>query len=91
MSIDYCTNCLSPTIATSVDVEWVFSQGRIVLSHLRNRLSVQSTHALMCLGTWSLLGYVRDSDVKAVVILPELPANAKEDVLAAGWDMVIGS
>ena len=44
----------------------------------------------MCLGAWSLLGYVRDSDIKAIVTLPELPANAKEDVLAAGWDMVMG-
>ena len=36
--------------ATSVDVECVFSKGRIVLSHVRNGLSVQSTCALLCLG-----------------------------------------
>ena len=29
----------------------------------------------MCLGVWSILGYVKDSDVKAVVILPELQAD----------------
>jgi hypothetical protein len=75
--------------ATSVDVERVFSQGRIILSHLRNRLSVQSTCALMCLGAWSLRGYVKDSDIKAIVTLPELPVDAKEDDLAVGWDMVI--
>ncbi|KIM36395.1 hypothetical protein M413DRAFT_42588, partial [Hebeloma cylindrosporum] len=59
-------------IATSVDIERVFSQGRILLSHLRNRLSVQSTRALMCVGIWSCLGYVKDSDLKAVAILPEV-------------------
>ena len=74
----------------SVDVERVFSQGCIVLSHLCNRLSVQLTRASMCLSAWSLLGYVRDSDIKTIITLPELPANAKEDVLAAGWDMVMG-
>jgi hypothetical protein len=37
-------------IATSVNVERVFSQGRILLSHLRSRLSVESTRALMCVG-----------------------------------------
>ncbi|KIM35199.1 hypothetical protein M413DRAFT_45954, partial [Hebeloma cylindrosporum] len=55
-------------------VERVFSQGRLLLSHIRSCLSVQSMHALMCLGVWSLLGFVKDSDVKAVVILPELRA-----------------
>jgi hypothetical protein len=44
----------------------------------------------MCLGAWSLLGYVKDIDIKAVVTvtLPELPANAKEDFLDVDWDMV---
>ncbi|KAJ7933627.1 hypothetical protein B0H13DRAFT_1592206, partial [Mycena leptocephala] len=35
--------------ATSVDVERVFSRGRLLLSHVWNRLSAQSTRALMCL------------------------------------------
>ncbi|KAF8812018.1 hypothetical protein BYT27DRAFT_7014683, partial [Phlegmacium glaucopus] len=55
-------------------VERVFSQGRLLLSHIRSRLSVQSTRALMCLGVWSILGYVKDSDVKGVIVLPELHA-----------------
>jgi hypothetical protein len=76
-------------LATSVDVERIFSQGRIVLSHLRSRLSVQSTWALMCLGVWSCLGYVKDSDIKGVVILPEVPANTKESNLAVGWDAIL--
>jgi hAT family protein len=75
-------------LATSVDVERVFSQGRIVLSHLRNRLSVQSTRALMCLGVWSLLGFVNNSDIKAVVVLPGVPADEREDALADGWDAI---
>ena len=74
--------------ATSVDVERVFSQGRIVLSHLRSRLSVQSTRALLCLGVWSLLGFVNNSDIKAVVILPGVPADGKEDALVDGWDAI---
>ena len=76
-------------LATSVDLEHVFSQGRIVLSHLRSRLSVQSTRALMCLGAWSLLGLVNDSDIKAIVRLPEIPANTKEEDLAVGWDAIV--
>lgn len=77
------------TLATSVDVERVFSQGRIVLSHLRSRLSVQSTRALMCLGIWSHLGYVHNSDINAVVVLPGVPANTKEETLAVGWDAIL--
>lgn len=76
-------------LATSVDVERVFSQGRLLLSHVRSRLSVQSTRALMCVGGWSLLGYVQDSDVKAVAMLAEVPANTAEEDLAVDWDVIV--
>src|ERR1700678_1986523 len=55
--------------ATSVDVERAFSQERLLLSHVRSRLSVQLTRASMCLGAWSLRGFVKDSDIKAVTVL----------------------
>jgi hypothetical protein len=42
----------------------------------------------MCLGVWSRLGYVSNSDIKAVVILPGIPADEKEDTLADGWDAI---
>jgi hypothetical protein len=41
----------------------------------------------MCLGVWSLLGYVEDCDVKAVVVLPELLAD-EEGELTVGWDKI---
>jgi hypothetical protein len=75
-------------LATSADVEHVFSQGHILLSHLHSRLSVQSTWALMCLGAWSSLGFVSNSDIKAVVRLPEIPADTMEDDIAIGWDAI---
>jgi hypothetical protein len=80
-------NRISFFSATAVDVERVFSKGRLLLSHVRNRLSVESTRALMCLGEWSLLGSVKDCDIKAVTILPELD-NDEDDVLAPNWDMI---
>ena len=72
--------------ATSVDVERTFSQGRLLLSHVRSRLSVQSTRALLCVGVWSLLGYVKDNDVKAAAVLPAV--DGKEDELAENWDSI---
>ena len=75
-------------LATSINVEQVFSQGQIVLSHLCSRLSVQTMRALMCLGAWSHQGFVKDRDIKAVVILPEIPTKMKEDDLAVGWDTI---
>ena len=65
--------------ATSVDVERVFSKGRLVLSHTRNRLSVESTRALLCLGYWSRLGYVEDSDIQAAAVLPDIMGKDAED------------
>jgi hypothetical protein len=76
---------LSNYLATSVDVERTFSQGRLLLSHVRSRLSVQSTRALMCLGVWSLKGYVKDDDI---LPLPELLDGEEEDELSDNWDAI---
>jgi hypothetical protein len=75
-------------LATSVGVERTFSKGRLLLSHIRNRLSVQSTRALMCLGVWSLQGYVRDNDIKAVTALEELVGEERMDELSGDWDVI---
>jgi hypothetical protein len=70
--------------ATSVDVERIFSRGRLILSHVRSRLSAQTTRALLCLGSWSLLGLVKDKDVTAVTCKPDLEGEERE--LDEGWD-----
>ena len=56
-------------------------------SHFCNWLLVQSTWALMCLGAWSLLGYVWDSDIKAVTMLPDLKEGEEEEPLDEYWDI----
>ena len=43
----------------------------------------------MCLGAWSLLGYVKDIDVKAVTVLPDLKDDEEEEPLADDWDLII--
>ena len=56
---------------------------------MRSRLSMQSTHALMCLGVWSKLGFVTDSDVKVVVFtLVELNEDDGENKLDINWDSI---
>ncbi len=76
-------------LATSVDVERVFSKGRLLFSHVRNRLSAQTTRALMCVGAWSLLGYVLNDDVLSVTRLPDLEEGEEEETLSKDWDMVV--
>ena len=75
------------SLATSVNVEHIFSKGCILLSHLRSRLSVQSTRALMCVGEWSLMGFVKDSDLIAAAALPEV--DGEEEELGQDWDTII--
>ena len=59
-------------LATSINVERLFSCGRLLLSHVRSRLSVESTQALLCLGAWSHLGLVKNEDILKVGALPEV-------------------
>ena len=49
--------------------------------------SVQSTHALLCVGAWSLLGYIKDEDVKATTVMPEV--KGEEEELATNWDSTV--
>ena len=73
---------------TSVDVEHVFSCGCLILSHVRSWLSAQSTQALICLGSWSLLGLVKDGDVLAVGVLDDVKGD-EEPELEEDWDCIV--
>ena len=62
-------------LATSVDVERAFSKGRLILSHVRNRLAAESTRSLMCLNNWSKKGLVKYEDLKEAAGLPEVGSD----------------
>jgi hypothetical protein len=83
------TNILPTFLATSVDVEQVFSQGCIILLHLRSQLSVQSIRTLICIGEWSCMGYIKGSDFRIAVVLPEVSISEKESGLVNGWDSIV--
>jgi hypothetical protein len=36
------------------------------------------------------MGYVRDSDVKAVTVLPDLKEDEEEGLLEDDWDLILG-
>ena len=68
-------------------MERVFSKGRLLLSHVRNQLMVDSTWALLCLGTWSKLGYVNKEDLLAAAMLPEVKEG--EEDLPDDFDLIL--
>ena len=43
----------------------------------------------MCVGAWSLCGFIKDSDIKAATVLPELGHNIPEDELSLDWDAIL--
>jgi len=75
-------------LATSVNIEHIFSCSHLMLSHVHSQLSAQSTWALLCLGLWSLLGLVKDSNVLAVTVLQEVEGD-EEPELEDGWDHIL--
>lgn len=73
---------LQHCIGSTVDVERVFSRGWIVLSHLRNRLKVQTV------GEWLKAGLIRDKDIQAWLKgLTDVELGDERDV-AEGWDTI---
>jgi hypothetical protein len=75
-----------PIVATSVDVECVFSRGRLLLSHVRSRLAAQSTCSLLCVGNWSLCGFIKDSDVEVAAMMHNI---YEDEELEEGWDTIL--
>ena len=77
---------LTNPIATLVDVERIFSKGRLILSHVQNGLLVQSMRTLMCLNAWSTMGLVKDKDVMEAARLPNVNGNEAELDSDSDWD-----
>ena len=44
--------------------------------------------ALLCLRIWSEMGYVRDKDMKAATVLPEVGSDENNDDLGDDWDAI---
>jgi hypothetical protein len=78
------TNCNK--LATSADVKWIFSQGQFLLSHVHRQLSVQSTQALLCLGSWSKMDLIKNKNVMAVTVMADV--DGEEEELEDGWDAI---
>lgn len=89
MLISNITLLISLQLATSVSVERVFSRGRILLSHLRNRLSAESVRALLCLGDWSRLNLIANEDVRAMTSIPEDEKEETWEEWDIGWDRIV--
>ena len=74
------------SLAMSIDVERIFSRGRLLLSHTRSRLSTQTTHAVLCVGQWCVQNFVKVEDVVAVSKLDD--EEGDEEEMEDGWDMI---
>jgi hypothetical protein len=44
----------------------------------------------LCLGSWSLLNLVRDDDVRAAAMLPEIDDDGDDMDMDVGWDAIHG-
>ena len=65
-------------LATSVDVEHVFSKGRLILSYIHNYLSVDSTWAILCLRAWIRLDLISKEDIQMAAKLPDVKKGEEE-------------
>lgn len=75
-------------IATSVDVERTFSRGRRLLSHVRSRLSAQTTRAVLCVGDWSRLDLIKTDDVRSVTAMPDVEGDESDYEMEDGWERI---
>ena len=75
-------------LATSIDVERVFSRGWLLLSHTWSQLSTQTTWAVLCVGQWTALKLVKTADVKAVSEMKD-EEGIEEKEMEEGWDLIM--
>jgi hAT family C-terminal dimerisation region len=74
---------------TSVEVERVFSRGRILLSHLRNRMSPQTTRKMMCLNSWFKVNIIKTDDALSAIRQAPDVVEDSDDEIGGGWDGVL--
>jgi hypothetical protein len=80
---------LTESTATSVDVERVFSRGRLILTHTQSLLSAQTSRAIICLGCWSTLDMVKASSLANLYKdFREAETGEVEELFEDGWDHV---
>jgi len=58
----------------------------LLISHIHNQLSAQSTQALLCLGAWSKAGYVENGDLSVAASFPD--AKEGETWSDDDWEVV---
>lgn len=71
--------------ASTVDIERLFSRGRLLLSHICNHLSAENTRALLCVGNWSRKGFIKDDDILAIIKQHDAD---EQDSVEPGWDRI---
>ena len=61
--------------ATSIDVEWLFSGGYLIVTHTHSLLSAQTTCVLLYLGAWSIFNLVKTEDMFAMAVFKDLQSG----------------
>lgn len=80
---------LNITPASTVSVERSFSRGRILISHLRNRLRSNTIQALMCFGDWSRLDLFTPAELLEMLKESDKDDDDDEEILVDD-DTVLG-
>lgn len=75
------------SIATSIDVEQIFSCGWLLLSHTHSQLLTQTTCVVLCVGQWSKLKLVKAEDLCSVSKMKDEEGNDEKE-LEDSWDMI---
>lgn len=75
--------------ASTVSVERSFSRGRLLISHLRNRLRSNTIQALMCFGDWSRLNLFTPAELISMLKEDDNEDDEDEEILVDD-DLVLG-
>jgi hypothetical protein len=76
-------------LATSVDIECLFSHDRMILSHMCNCLSAQSVHVILCLSlsSWSPEDFIKNTDTQKLATMEEIEGD-HDIILEEEWDHI---
>ena len=71
-----------------MDIERIFSCGRIILSYLRNRLGVQTVHALICVDELIKVGLIKEKHIHDWIRGLKDIEEDDESYVDEGWDNI---
>ena len=72
----------------TVDIKWIFNCDYLLLFYICNWLSAETMQAILCIGKWSCIEFIKDKDMLKVTSKAYNENDPSLDAVPKGWNSI---